>query len=188
MANHQDRPNSQTCMEGRCIFFWFVINTTAYHLGGYSLHLLQLKSSVRRLIGVNSLTTKTVRFRSASVESNDDVLSTATNNNVSSTDSREFVEHTCAKSQLGVGGVGQQLEGSTFPEWTPSSEKLLLDKTGENVFGGKKSSRKQFRPQDIRGPKGRTLPRVQTLPSGGFYRLQRPCDDVVSGPHDINQF
>ena len=38
----------------------FVINTTAYHLGRYSLHLLQLKSSVRRLIGVNSLTTKTV--------------------------------------------------------------------------------------------------------------------------------
>ena len=39
-----DQPNSQTCMDGChvCVaeFFWFVINTTAYHFDRCSLHLV----------------------------------------------------------------------------------------------------------------------------------------------------
>ena len=39
-----DRPDNQTCMESCHVcaanFFRFFINTTAYHLGRYSLHLL----------------------------------------------------------------------------------------------------------------------------------------------------
>ena len=50
-----DRPNSQTCMEwySVCIayFFWICHNTTTYHLGQYSLHLLLLKSSMTYLCG-----------------------------------------------------------------------------------------------------------------------------------------
>ena len=46
-----DRPQSQTSMEccRACVaaYFWgVVINTTAYHLGRYSIHLLLLKSSM----------------------------------------------------------------------------------------------------------------------------------------------
>ena len=42
--------NSQSCIEScnacAALFFEFVVNTTAYHLGRYSLHLLLLKSSM----------------------------------------------------------------------------------------------------------------------------------------------
>jgi hypothetical protein len=66
-------------------------------------------------------------------------------------------------------------EPSPLRDFTTPADKL----TGSGS-GAKKPNRKQFRPPDDRGSKGRTLPRVHTLPSGGFYRLQRPCDDVVS--------
>ena len=33
-----------------CITFWFAINTTAYHMGRYSLHLILPKSSMIRPI------------------------------------------------------------------------------------------------------------------------------------------
>ena len=49
-----DRPNSQTTRElyHACVasFFGFNMNTTAFCLGRYSLHLLLLKSSMANLI------------------------------------------------------------------------------------------------------------------------------------------
>ena len=43
-----DWPNSQTCMDLQHNFLEFDINTIAYHLGRYSLHLLLPKSSIPR--------------------------------------------------------------------------------------------------------------------------------------------
>ena len=46
-----DGPNSKTCTNGilpymSCIILGFAVNTTAYHSGLYSLHLLLLKRSM----------------------------------------------------------------------------------------------------------------------------------------------
>ena len=52
----QDLPNSQTCMECchacAAYYFWFDINTTAYHFSQYSLHILLLNSCEANLCGL----------------------------------------------------------------------------------------------------------------------------------------
>ncbi len=125
-----------------------------------------------------------VRFRSSSVESQDDVLSTIDENRrlfneidennrlMHEVDEhhRRHVQHTCSKSQS-----GENFSSIRLNDFSLANEKLL----SHDRESAKKSERKQFRPHEDRGSKGRTLPRVQTLPSGGFYRLQRPSDDVV---------
>ena len=122
-----------------------------------------------------------VRFRSSSIESNDNVLLTID-------DERQEARTSSGLGfEAGVGlGLGVGIRHTCSKSGSVQDPDLLQDfnsnpeKTPENSFGAKKMNRKQFRSPDDRGSKGRTLPRVQTLPSGGFYRLQRPCDDVVS--------
>ena len=140
-----------------------------------------------------------VRFRSSSVESQDDVLSTIDENrrlfnevdknhrlfNESDKNHRQqlidvdennrrHIQHTCSKSQS-----GENFSSVKLKDFASVNEKLLSHDRVVPLENAKKSERKQFRPHEDRGSKGRTLPRVQTLPSGGFYKLQRPSDDVV---------
>ena len=99
-----------------------------------------------------------VRFRSSSVESQDDVLSNV-----------DHVQHTCSKSQS-----NNNFQNATLPR--------DLDRDNNFVEGAKNLSRRQFRNSDQpKVSRGRTLPRVCTLPSGGFSYLQRPLsEDVVN--------
>ena len=98
-----------------------------------------------------------VRFRSSSVESQDDVLSNV-----------DHVQHTCSKSQS-----NNNFQNAALPQ--------DVDQDNNFVHGAKNFSRRQFRNSDQKVSRGRTLPRVCTLPSGGFSYLQRPSsEDVVN--------